>query len=186
MPMSDESLVFASDTKSFMISGSYLDQSVQRMVASLVFFFREKLDEAQLRAGLEGTLGEFPVYNSRIKMNGDVLQFDCSNQGVRFYSQELDVTLEESLGWLHTDKAKKLSGAGQVGAIMKGREAVTGFCLSHFRGGGSALGVSFHHSVGDLQSTMSLMHHWSARVEGAGSSLNLGGGLARRAGLSAA
>jgi Transferase family len=133
---------------------------------SVVYFFPQPLDEDRLAAGLAVALNHLPVFGGRLRTRADdTLEIVCGNTGVPMTTYDVDETLAEAIGHV------ALAASGYVdhidaSAARTGDHPLLTIRVSRLSDGSTALGCSWHHSVGDMQSFLILMRLWSAAVEG--------------------
>jgi transferase family protein len=141
------------------------DTLLAGLAVSVVHFFEEALDEECLAAGLAVALERVPAFGGRLRTAGGVLEIVCDGSGVPMNSYDVDETLPEAMGRVtlagsrlvdHVEAAKARDGGAPLMTVR----------VSRTSDGGTALGVSWHHAVGDVQSFALLLRAWSAAVEG--------------------
>jgi hypothetical protein len=142
-----------------------MDMLLADLSVSVVHFFEEELDEERLAAGLAVALERVPAFAGRLRTAGDGLEIVCDGSGVPVDSYDVDETLRELMGRVtlpgvqlvdHVEATKARSGEFPLLTVR----------ISRTSDRGTALGVSWHHAVGDVQSFVLLMRAWSAAVEG--------------------
>jgi hypothetical protein len=144
---------------------SLTDVMLADLPVSVVFFYRETLDDALLADGLARALAHVPVFAGRLRPVGDALEIVCDDSGVPMTTYDVDETLGDAMGRV------TLAGSGYAEHVdapraRSGGDPLLTVRVSRLAGGGTALGCSWHHAVGDMLSFMVLMHAWSAAVEG--------------------
>lgn len=142
-----------------------IDTMLADLPVSVVFFFARALDEERLARGLARALDVLPLFAGRMRTRDDVLEIVCEDAGVPMASYDVDETLSEAMGRV------TLPGAGYVdhveaSAARLGEHPLLTVRVSRLAGGAMAVGCSWHHAVGDVQTFMVLMRAWSAAVEG--------------------
>lgn len=142
-----------------------VDTMLADLSVSVVLFFDRALDEERLAAGLARALERVPVFAGRLRTVDGVLEAVCDDSGVPMVSYSVDGTLAESMGRVtapgaqHVDPLDARSARTGDGPLFGVRVTRTG-------DGGTVLGCSWHHAIGDLQSFALLLRAWSAAVEG--------------------
>jgi hypothetical protein len=136
------------------------------MPVNVVFFFATAVDPDRLVAGLAQALERVPVYGGTLRDRDGELEIVCDDFGVPVRIVDLDETLAEVVG------RASLAGSGLVDQVdvwspRDGGIPLLSVRISRLADGGVALGCSFNHAVGDINSFMVFMHVWSAAVEGA-------------------
>jgi hypothetical protein len=135
------------------------------MPVNAVFYYERTLDPARLADGLRQALERVPVFGGTLRTGDGVLDIVCDDIGVPLATADLDEDLATAVG------RAPLPGAGLVEPVKAWSAREGGLPLLSVRvnqlaGGGTALGCSFSHAVGDLNSFMVFMRVWSAAVEG--------------------
>jgi hypothetical protein len=139
---------------------------VRDVLCSAVFFYPHELDTAALARGLARVLGDFAPFNARLRRRGVERFIECGDTGANFSVRRSDKTLTATLVQLD-DRARfeLIDGTNPRRAWSSG-DPVLAVRVTHFADGQSALGVSWHHTIGDMASVMCLMRAWSREVAG--------------------
>lgn len=137
------------------------DHLVRPFPVSLVFFYPKAVDSALLQQALAHVLAEFDVFAGRLIRIEKRLHLDCNNQGVSFSVAQPATTLSQSLAGLHAGSQRVLVDRIQTEAVIARQLPLLTVKVTSFSCGGMALGISWHHSVGDLASFLQLMKAWS-------------------------
>ena len=142
-----------------------MDTVLADLAVSVVYFFAEAVDEQRLADGLARALERIPVFGGRLRTVDGALEIVCDGSGVPMDSYDVDESLAEAMGRV------TLPGAELVDHVQAARARAGGLPLltvrvSRLADGGTALGVSWHHALGDVQTFVLLMRAWSAAVEG--------------------
>jgi Transferase family len=141
------------------------DTMMATLTVSVVFFFAGSLDVARLTGGLATALARLPVFAGRLQTTDAGLQIVCDDSGAALSVYDAGETLSEAIGRV------TLPGSGLVEHV-DARLARTGGAplltvrVSALADGGTAIGCSWQHAVGDMHSFLILMRAWSAAVEG--------------------
>ena len=159
-------LVRASQKTSQVITCSVTDRFVERFSIPVVFFYREKLSVRLLIAALRKVLIDFPIFSGRLKVVNDDLLIDCNNQGVEFSLCLENRLLVQALEELSQGNLQKLVTPLIVEDALAGQSPILTIRLTQFDCGGTALGICWHHSVGDMHTFMRFMKAWSAAMNG--------------------
>lgn len=133
----------------------------------LVFFVERRLDTRLLIDSLGHALTSLPIFAGRMTLARGALGIKCRGQGVPFSSVPSDRTMYDAIrsvasgcgGWL-VDPVGGAAARWGLGPLCKVR-------VTHLADETTAICVSFHHSIGDMQTLMLLMGAWSAATEGA-------------------
>ncbi|MDX6356931.1 MAG: hypothetical protein QOF98_3834, partial [Streptomyces sp.] len=142
-----------------------LDTLLADLSVSVVHFFEDALDEERLAAGLAVALAHVPVFAGRLRTAGDALEIVCDGSGVPMDSYDVAETLRDLMGRVTTPGAPLVDHVEATKA-RSGELPLLTVRISRTSDHGTALGVSWHHAVGDVQSFVLLMRAWSAAVEG--------------------
>jgi hypothetical protein len=135
------------------------------VAVSVVFFYEHALDEDRLAKGLAAALGHVPVFGGRLRAHDADLEIVCGDEGVPMTVVEADETLPEAIARAtlpHSGLVDHLDAA----AARQGTDPLLTVRVSRLADGGTALGCSWHHAVGDMGSFITLMRAWTASVEG--------------------
>jgi hypothetical protein len=142
------------------------DTMLSVMSVNTVFFFERTLDPARLADGLVQALDRVPVFGGTLRTRDGALEIVCDDIGVPMTTVDLDDTLPMAVSRM------PVPGAGFVDQVdawnaRDGGVPLLSIRLNQLAGGGTALGCSFSHAIGDMSSFMVFMRAWSAAVEGA-------------------
>lgn len=158
--------VLAEATQRLSIRCSFTDVFVRDVQVSIVFFYDHRLDTAALKRGLARVLGDFAPFNARLRRRGVERFIECGEAGASFSSVESPRTLQETLAQLDDRGRLELVEVIAARKAWTRGDPVLAVRVTQFAGGQSALGVSWHHTAGDLHSVMRLMRAWSCTVAG--------------------
>jgi shikimate O-hydroxycinnamoyltransferase len=145
---------------------SLLDHLVRELPVPVVFFYDRLLDVGALKHALGRVLGDFPVFDARIRRRGDDLYIDCNGNGVSFSYVKSPKTSETALTEIHSPARRELVEVIDAKRAVTAGTPVLTVRVTHFVDGKSCLGVCWHHSVGDMHTFMRLMQAWSRTVAG--------------------
>lgn len=142
------------------------DTLLSGMAASLVFLFERAVDDDRLALGLSAALAHVPLFGGSLRTGADGMpEIVCDDSGVRFTVTDSPETLAGAAGRMTLPTA----GFVDVAPAGPGRPddaPLTTVKITRLADGGMVVGLSWHHALGDLQSTMLLIHAWSASVDG--------------------
>ncbi|MGF1429214.1 acyltransferase [Kitasatospora sp. LaBMicrA B282] len=142
------------------------DLMLADLAVSVVLCFPHRLTPHRLATGLARALALAPIFAGRLRTTtGGGLEIVCADAGVPFTTAEAPDTLPEVLARL------TLTAAGYVdhvpaAAARTGDHPLLTVRLTHLADGGTVLGCSWHHALGDVQTFTTLLQAWSAAVEG--------------------
>lgn len=142
------------------------DVFVRDIPVSVVFLYERTLDSDALAHGLCRVLGDFALFNARLRREGLERFIDCGDTGCRFSVHQSTSTLSQTLATL--DERSRLQLVDPIAARQAWNrdEPVLSLRVTQFADGCSALGLSWHHTVGDWHSVMSMLKAWSRTVAG--------------------
>jgi shikimate O-hydroxycinnamoyltransferase len=145
-----------------------LDHFESWFMLEVVYFYEQTLDPDRLQHSLEQTLAAFPLLCGRLRMifSGS-LAIDYPHAGPLFRVCESGLPLSEVRCGLHEtftvyDFIEKINPL----LLPLTNSPLATFRITRFKGGGSALGISFSHALADGLSFYSFINHWSRVHEG--------------------
>jgi hypothetical protein len=141
-----------------------MDTMLADLPVSIVFFFAHTLDETRLADGLARAVADVPVFAGRLRTRGETLEIVCDDAGVPMTFVDLDEPLSGAIGRVTLPASGLVTHVDAAGARL-GEHPLLTVQVSRLAGGGTAVGCSWHHAVGDITSFMLLMRAWSASVE---------------------
>ncbi|CAI9095719.1 OLC1v1031715C1 [Oldenlandia corymbosa var. corymbosa] len=155
---------------------SLLDQCTPQVYMRLLFFYQNQpkvLDPTKTALNLKQSLSECltKFYPLAGKLNEDRSSIDCDDSGVLFVEAKVDASLSEpvrSSPYEHFGQYLPFDHQGASGSETKlfdaypRNEILLAIQVSWFECGGSAIGVSMSHAVGDLMSLVAFMNSWAA------------------------
>ena len=132
------------------------DAIVANLATHFVFFFERRLDARALAGHSRTPWRIFRSSRGRMAMVGGAMRIRCEGQGVPFTSASSDRTpVRRSVGtednglWL-VDAVNGVTARWGLGPLCKVR-------VTHLADDATAIGFSWHHAVGDMQTFM-LLH----------------------------
>jgi hypothetical protein len=142
------------------------DVIVANLAVHIVFFFERYLDARALAEAFAQALEAFPVFAGRMSVDHGRMRIRCAGQGVPFTSASSDRSLREAIrsasqdtgGWL-IDPVNGAAARWGWGPLCKVR-------VTHLGDDATAIGFSWHHSIGDMQTLMHFMNAWVAAAAG--------------------
>ena len=138
------------------------DAIVANLAVHVVFFFERRLDTSALAGAFAQALTKLPIFAGRMAVDGRRMRIRCEGQGVPFTAVSSDRTLcdairstsEDSGLWL-VDPVNGATARWGLGPVCKVR-------VTHLADDATAIGLSWHHAIGDMQTLMHLMNAWAA------------------------
>lgn len=137
-----------------------LDTTLADLPTSVVFFYPGQLDTDRLADGLAIALGRLPVFAGRLRTD-DGLRIVCDDSGVPMDSYRVDEDLPAAIARMTLPESGFVDHVQAVPARTADLPLLT-VRISQLSDGGTAVGCSWHHAVGDMQSFLLFMHTWSA------------------------
>jgi hypothetical protein len=141
------------------------DAIVANLATHLVFFFERHLDTRALTRALAQALTNLPIFAGRTALANGRMRIRCEGQGVPFTSVSSGRTLHDAIrstsedtgGWL-IDTVNGATARWGLGPLCKVR-------VTHLADGATAIGFSWHHAIGDMQTLMVFMNAWAAAAD---------------------
>jgi Transferase family len=138
------------------------DVALSNVAVHLVFFFERRLDTKALAGAFAHALNSFPMFAGRMALAGGRMRIRCKGQGAPFASVSSDRTIREAIqsvsedrgGWL-IDPVNGATARWGLGPLCKVR-------VTHLADNATAVGFSWHHAIGDMQTAMHFMNAWAA------------------------
>jgi hypothetical protein len=138
------------------------DAMVANLAVHIVFFFERHLDTGALTRAFARALTNLPIFAGRMALVGGTMRIRCEGRGVPFTSVSSGRTLREAIrsasqdsgGWL-IDPVNGATARWGLGPLCKVR-------VTHLADNATAIGFSWHHAIGDTQTSMHFMNAWAA------------------------
>ena len=142
------------------------DAMVANLAVHIVFFFERQLDTGALARAFAHALTNLPIFAGRMAVKNGRMRIRCEGQGVPFTSVSSPRTLPEAIrsasqdsgGWL-IDPVNGATARWGLGPLCKVR-------VTHLADNATAIGFSWHHAIGDMQTAMHFMNAWVAAAAG--------------------
>ena len=155
-------LIKPSNTRRLEVRCNVGDAIVANLATHIVFFFERRLDTKVLTQAFARALTNLPVFAGRMSMLNGPMRIRCEAQGVPFTVVSSGRTLREAIRsttrdeglWL-VDPVNGVTARWGLGPLCKVR-------VTELSDDATAIGVSWHHAVGDMQTLMHLMNGWVA------------------------
>ncbi len=150
-----------------LIQCTVIDQFVKELPASLVFFYEKAIDYQVLENSLSTILKDFPIFAGTLKEAKGDLHIDCDNQGVRFSVERHQESCRQVIETLfEKGQREKIIDILKSNRVLKKGDPPCTIKINYLSDGGMALGICWHHSVGDMRTFMSFMEAWSNHTGG--------------------
>jgi len=138
------------------------DAIVANLAVHIVFFFERHLDTRAITRAFAQALTNLPIFAGRMATVDGTMRIRCEGQGVPFTTVSSDHTLGEAIrsasqdrgGWL-IDPVNGATARWGLGPLCKVR-------VTHLADNATAIGFSWHHAIGDMQTSMHFMNAWAA------------------------
>jgi hypothetical protein len=142
------------------------DAIVANLATHFVFFFERHLDARALGRAFAHALTNLPVFAGRMVLDNGRMRIRCEGQGVPFTCVSSGRTLDDAIrsasedtgGWL-IDPVNGATARWGLGPLCKVR-------VTHLADDATAIGFSWHHAIGDMQTFMIFMNAWAAAAAG--------------------
>lgn len=158
--------VVADAPQKLTIRCSLTDVFVRDVRCAFVLLYAHELNTAALARSLARVLGEFTPFNARLRRRGAERFIECGDTGATFTTARSERTLSETVARLDDRTRAELVDVCEPKRAWSHGEPVLAVRVTHFADGGSALGINWHHSVGDVASVISLLRAWSLEHAG--------------------
>ena len=143
-----------------------VDVVLSNVANHLVFFFERQLDTKVLADAFAQALTSLPIFAGRMTLAGGALRIRCRGQGVPFTAVSSDRTLHEAIRSVTEDRGEWLLDTVNGATARWGFGPLCKVRITHLADDATAIGVSFHHAIGDMQTLMFFMNAWSAAAAG--------------------
>lgn len=142
------------------------DAVVANLAMHIVFFFERRLDVEALTRAFAVALDKVPIFAGRMAPFGRFVRIRCGAQGVPFTTVSSSRTLRDAIRsttddtglWL-VDPVNGATARWGIGPLCKVR-------ITLLADDATAIGLSWHHMIGDMQTLMYLMNAWTAAAAG--------------------
>jgi hypothetical protein len=138
------------------------DAIVANLAVHLVFFFERRLDTDKLTRAFARALTNLPVFAGRMAIVDGAMRIRCEGQGVPFTSVSSGSTLREAIRSASDDRGLWLVDPVNGATARWGLGPLCKVRVTHLADDATAIGFSWHHSIGDMQTLMLFMNAWSA------------------------
>src|ERR1700754_2914190 len=139
-----------------------VDVVLSNVANHLVFFFARQLDTKVLADAFAHALTNLPIFAGRTTLVGGALRIRCRGQGVPFTSVSSDRTLHEAIRSVTEDSGDWLVDPVNGAAARWGFGPLCKVRVTRLADDATAIGFSWHHAIGDMQTAMHFMNAWAA------------------------
>ncbi len=138
------------------------DATVANLAVHIVFFFERHLDTRALTDAFAHALTNLPIFAGRMAVGGTTMRIRCEGQGVPFTSVSSDRTLHDAIRSASEDRGLWLVDPVNGATARWGLGALCKVRVTQLADDATAIGVSWHHAIGDMQTLMLFMNAWVA------------------------
>jgi hypothetical protein len=142
------------------------DAIVANLAIHIVFFFKRHLDAAGLARAFAQALTNIPIFAGRMAMVDGTMRIRCEGQGVPFTSASSGRTLSEAIRSASEDGGLWLIDPVNGPAARWGLGPLCKVRVTQLADDATAIGFSWHHALGDMQTAMLFMNAWAAAAAG--------------------
>ena len=138
------------------------DAIVANLAVHIVFFFERHLDTGALTRAFARALTNLPIFAGRMTVVDGRMAIRCEGQGVPFTSVSSGRTLREAIGSVSADSGLWLIDPVNGATARWGLGPLCKVRVTHLADDATAIGFSWHHAIGDMQTSMHFMNAWAA------------------------
>ena len=142
------------------------DAIVANLAVHIVFFFERRLDTRALTDAFAHALTKLPIFAGRMAGFGDTMRIRCEGQSVPFTSVSSSRTLSDAIRSASEDRGLWLVDPVNGATARWGWGPLCKVRVTQLADNATAIGVSWHHAIGDMQTLMILMNAWAAAAAG--------------------
>ena len=138
------------------------DAIVANLAIHIVFFFERHLDTRALTRAFAHALTNLPIFAGRMAMVDGTMRIRCEGQGVPFTSVSSGRTLREAIRSASEDIGLWLIDPVNGATARWGWGPLCKVRVTQLADDATAIGFSWHHAIGDMQTSMHFMNAWAA------------------------
>ena len=138
------------------------DAIVANLAIHMVFFFERHLDTRALARAFARALTNLPIFAGRMAVVDGTMRIRCEGQGVPFTSVSSGRTLREAIRSASEDTGLWLVDPVNGATARWGWGPLCKVRVTHLADDATAIGFSWHHAIGDMQTLMLFMNAWAA------------------------
>jgi hypothetical protein len=138
------------------------DAIVANLAVHIVFFFERHLDTRALTRSFVHALTNLPIFSGRMAMVDGTMRIRCDGHGVPFTSVSSGHTRREAIRSASADNGLWLVDPVNGATARWGRGPVCKVRVTQLADDATAIGFSWHHAIGDMQTAMHFMNAWAA------------------------
>jgi Transferase family len=138
------------------------DAMVANLAVHIIFFFERRLDTTALARACAQALTILPIFAGRMALVEGAMRIRCKGQGVPFTSVSSDRTLHDAIRSTSQDSGLWLVDPVNGATARWGWGPLCKVRVTHLADDATAIGFSWHHSIGDMQTAMHFINAWAA------------------------
>lgn len=138
------------------------DAIVANLAMHIVFFFERHLDTKGLTGAFAHALTNLPIFAGRMARVDGTMRIRCEGQGVPFTAVSSDRILSEAIRSASEDNGRWLVDPVNGATARWGWGPLCKVRVTQLADDATAIGFSWHHAIGDMQTTMHFMNAWAA------------------------
>ena len=138
------------------------DAIVANLAVHVVFFFERHLDTRALTGAFAHALANLPIFAGRLAVDDGRMRIRCEGQGVPFTSVSSGRTLREAIRSASEDTGLWLIDPVNGASARLGWSPLCKVRVTQLADDATAIGFSWHHAIGDMQTAMHFMNAWAA------------------------
>jgi hypothetical protein len=142
------------------------DVALSNVAVHLVFFFERPLDRKALADAFSHALNSFPMFAGRMALVGGRMRIRCKGQGAPFTSVSSGRTIREAIQSVSEDLGGWLIDPVNGATARWGFDPLCKVRVTHLADNATAIGFSWHHAIGDMQTAVHFMNAWAATAAG--------------------
>jgi hypothetical protein len=142
------------------------DAIVANLGMHIVFFFERRLDTRALTDAFAQALTNLPIFSGRLGVHHGRMRIRCEGRGVPFTSVSSARTLHDAIRSAFQDRGLWLVDPVNGATARWGLGPLCKVRVTHLADDATAIGFSWHHAVGDMQTLMHFMNAWAAAAAG--------------------
>jgi Transferase family len=135
---------------------------VANLAVHIVFFFERHLDMPALARSFAQALTNLPIFAGRMALVDGAMRIRCEGRGVPFTSAASGRTLGEAIRSASQDSGLWLIDPVNGATARWGLGPLCKVRVTHLADNATAIGFSWHHAIGDMQTSMHFMNAWAA------------------------
>jgi Transferase family len=142
------------------------DVIVANLAVHIVFFFGRRLDTRALTHTFAQALTNLPIFAGRMAMVNGTMRIRCEGSGVPFTTVSSGRTLREAIRSTSQDNGLWLIDPVNGATARWGWGPLCKVRVTQLADDATAIGFSWHHSIGDTQTAMHFIKAWAAAAAG--------------------